>query len=1068
MTAMRSCCICKKKDNPSSGSFFSIPKDERRKKWSDACQKNFGKSAKVCMDHFDSSSFIKIGSKLELVYNAIPSLHLFKDKTTPSFSIETEEIVASNNDIFFESLCGKRYKKGNGSFFCIPKDERKAMWDEACHRILSPNGMICMDHFHSSSFIKSSRCTTLTYYAVPLVKPFDRNEIVSLDNKTELTNSDRQMSSPMHSLCPSEENIEQSCDEEQEVEILDNELHEVEINTGVTPNDYPPDPLSNDVVEDVLGENLLNINNNDLPDLFEGNPLVQIPIVKPENRSISTQTNTRLCGTVEVSECAEEYRLNCFYCPVTYPLAYYKKFISHMKKKHTDFEAAFDIPKYVSDDHDYTPIIEPPLSPPIDAIVQTQPHEPLVIEANALLPCLVRLLKSAYNPFGTALSQNSNSTIAVQQKNTMVNCNNNEQFDNFVKPAIPALGKENKLQHSYMSNQNIQNFNLPEHSKNEKDKPLKKRTIKKSRTKSISGKSKEKVLSSGVIYLTNIKRQTALSRCLKRSSTIDTLEPPEPPEDDTSPIEDANVQPYTTELSFEYTPRDIIDSMLDCMKNYPVLWEFDAEPFNDDYYEAVEELCRVINKKWSMNIDNLKMRRSVNRVLRYYWSVYPLENVENIDQFTCYYDQLAAFLPASVHEIAYSRCSHCYRCYKNDSDLRAHLLEEFRHLQWPHKCVQCKECFRDINEFEFHKSLPHYLEVFRCEQCGKRYTQRNKFNKHVSIHQIKQSSEPGKYVCNVCGKEFKLSSELRNHLVYHGERKHKCNLCPKAFFTNATLRHHLRSHNKEYRLICEVCGKGFIHHTNLREHLKKHTGAKVTCNICNLKLRKSSLMRHLRTVHIACEGTIESTYRARNHHYRKLLQWPSKLYTRRTKYKKEKEYCCKICDIHFDGHKQIVEHNKEFHNNGQKWPCKLCTSEFNRKLNLSRHYRKKHQLHAYQVFKLVDKGEDVDTVLAIKPEELDRLTETLHYSLNTGLTGANSTAAAAATAEAQKHITTETTTIIKTDPSPEEIYIEEERLHSDTIQDQIMQVVDEDNMASHDIKVDDDHYMNDFFTNLLK
>ncbi|XP_046811743.1 uncharacterized protein LOC111679022 isoform X3 [Lucilia cuprina] len=955
-------------------------------------------------------------------------------------------------------ICKKKATNGNRNFFSVPKDERRKIWMKVCRMNFMATAVICMDHFPPNAIIKNEKKMILMPNALPTLCISDEKL-----RSIKLTNfSDEEE----HKVDIVNNVSNEFLDKEQNANIENNSMDEIEINTGVAPNYYPPDPLSNDVVEDVLGENLLNINNNDLPDLFEGNPLVQIPIVKPENRSISTQTNTRICGTVEVSECAEEYRLNCFYCPVTYPLAYYKKFISHMKKKHTDFEAAFDIPKYVSDDHDYTPIIEPPLSPPIDAIVQTQPQEPLVIEANALLPCLVRLLKSAYNPFGTALSQNSNSTIAVQQKNTMVNCNNNEQFDNFVKPAIPALGKENKLQHPYMSNQNIQNFNLPEQSKNEKDKPLKKRTIKKSRTKSISGKSKEKVLSSGVIYLTNIKRQTALSRCLKRSSTIDTLEPPEPPEDDTSPIEDANVQPYTTELSFEYTPRDIIDSMLDCMKNYPVLWEFDAEPFNDDYYEAVEELCRVINKKWSMNIDNLKMRRSVNRVLRYYWSVYPLENVENIDQFTCYYDQLAAFLPASVHEIAYSRCSHCYRCYKNDSDLRAHLLEEFRHLQWPHKCVQCKECFRDINEFEFHKSLPHYLEVFRCEQCGKRYTQRNKFNKHVSIHQIKQSSEPGKYVCSVCGKEFKLSSELRNHLVYHGERKHKCNLCPKAFFTNATLRHHLRSHNKEYRLICEVCGKGFIHHTNLREHLKKHTGAKVTCNICNLKLRKSSLMRHLRTVHIACEGTIESTYRARNHHYRKLLQWPSKLYTRRTKYKKEKEYCCKICDIHFDGHKQIVEHNKEFHNNGQKWPCKLCTSEFNRKLNLSRHYRKKHQLHAYQVFKLVDKGEDVDTVLAIKPEELDRLTETLHYSLNTGLTGTNSTAAA--TAEAQKHITTETTTIIKTDPSPEEIYIEEERLHSDTIQDQIMQVVDEDNMASHDIKVDDDHYMNDFFTNLLK
>ncbi|GBP09115.1 hypothetical protein EVAR_74076_1, partial [Eumeta japonica] len=48
-------------------------------------------------------------------------------------------------------------------------------------------------------------------------------------------------------------------------------------------------------------------------------------------------------------------------------------------------------------------------------------------------------------------------------------------------------------------------------------------------------------------------------------------------------------------IAFEYTPRPIVNLLLDNMKSFPVLWQFDDEPFNEDFFEAVEELCKIIN-----------------------------------------------------------------------------------------------------------------------------------------------------------------------------------------------------------------------------------------------------------------------------------------------------------------------------------------------------------------------------------------------------------------------------------------------------------------------------------------
>ncbi|XP_065368017.1 uncharacterized protein LOC135960613 [Calliphora vicina] len=928
--------------------------------------------------------------------------------------------------------------------------------------------------------------------------------------------------------------------------------------TVVTPRD--PEYIIYRKQTGIFAQNVSNKNNNIQPKLLHEQ---FTPFIKTVSSSKTTQTNTRICGSVQISEFVDEYRLNCFYCCEIFPLEMWSNFVDHLKQKHFEEEEAFKCFKYLSEEHDYTPIGLPStkgndklnvvtnspteslvfglnstlslLEQPVlqeksnvnsifDPIITVPPLQTVVIDSSPPLPTpmLLQTVETSDKSFSMCLADKLiklldetvlNPNFQNTEKQNMTITNNIEILNNFIESGSSAMtmptsakklkrttSSKNKRpiyslsggQQNILSRRNSSSYasknravkrritakatepmtnadynepitsSLPHCSNNENTKPIKKRIVQQSSKNTFENiyktmKTKPKVISSGIFYLKDIssnilsKRQasnkSALSRCLKRANTIEAIEPED--EEEYKPFSIESLQLKPTELVFEYTPRVIIDLLLDRMQQYPVLWEFHDKPFNEDYNKAIEDLCQIINVKWSLNIDSLKMRRSINHIIRFYRYMLPCQNIK---KFADYFEKCSLFLPPSVDEIPQARCFLCCLCYKNDIDLRQHLIEEHESLNWPYKCRHCTERFRESDEYELHKRLPHYVEIFTCQLCNKKFSRHYLYQKHLELHKRIQITETGKYKCNICSKEFKSNGELKSHKIYHGERKHKCNLCSKSFFNSTGLMLHLKRHRKELDFICEVCGKGFIHQAYLNEHMEKHTGAKVTCNICNLKLRKCSLMRHLRTVHVACEGTIETTFRAKNHNYKRLLR-PMPYY-KRTKKPKEnlpRQYVCKICKIPFDRLKFLKDHNVQFHSDVEKWPCKVCGSEFRRKHNLKRHYREKHKLHVYQVYKLVDKNEDVRTVLAIKSEELEKMSETLSYSLN----GPSSVK----TPSCQ-------TTIIKSDPYAGEIYFEEERMQNSSIQYEIMNAVD--NISTEDIKVDDDHTMTAFFSDLLR
>ena len=146
-----------------------------------------------------------------------------------------------------------------------------------------------------------------------------------------------------------------------------------------------------------------------------------------------------------------------------------------------------------------------------------------------------------------------------------------------------------------------------------------------------------------------------------------------------------------------------------------------------------------------------------------------------------------------------------------------------------------------------------------CDYCPKRFLVKPLLRLHLhSAHPDKLGKEFG---CSFCGKKLKNTASLFAHEKTHTAKKSiSCGHCEYKAFTSQRLQAHLKLMHPEKLGIevklhpCEFCGKEFKVKTNLKDHIASvhchKPDPKYQCHICHKQLKQdNSYRKHMANVH---------------------------------------------------------------------------------------------------------------------------------------------------------------------------------------------------------------------------
>ncbi|XP_053325785.1 zinc finger and BTB domain-containing protein 41 [Spea bombifrons] len=279
------------------------------------------------------------------------------------------------------------------------------------------------------------------------------------------------------------------------------------------------------------------------------------------------------------------------------------------------------------------------------------------------------------------------------------------------------------------------------------------------------------------------------------------------------------------------------------------------------------------------------------------------------------------------------KCDICNKSFTRRPHLEEHMI---LHTQdKPFKCTYCDEKFKSRFKRLKHQEKFH-LGPFPCDICGRQFNDSGNLKRHIDYtHGGKR-----KWTCFICGKSVRERTTLKEHLRIHsGEKPHLCSICGQNFRHGSSYRLHLRVHHDDKRYECDECGKTFIRHDHLTKHKKIHSGEKAhQCEECGKCFgRRDHLTVHYKSVHLG--EKVWQKYKATFHQCevcKKVFKGKSSLEMHFRTHSGEKPYECHICNQSFRIKKTLTKH-LVIHSDARPFNCQHCNATFKRKDKLKYH-----------------------------------------------------------------------------------------------------------------------------------